>query len=76
MDNSTTDHGVKEDRRGLHLPKNIRQIGNMQGSVRIYMEDYVYTYGSRGMDRSTYLSAVWFGFRMRRLPTGYRNLRI
>lgn len=44
MDNSTTDHGVKEDRRGLHLPKNIRQIGNMQGSVRIYMEDYVYTY--------------------------------
>lgn len=28
----------------LHLPKNIRQIGNIQGAVRIYMEDYVYTY--------------------------------
>lgn len=44
MENSTTEHGAKEDRRGLHLPKNIRQIGNMQGLVRIYMEDYVYTY--------------------------------
>lgn len=28
----------------LQLPKNIRQIGNIQGAVRIYMEDYVYTY--------------------------------
>ncbi len=44
METSTTDQSAKEDKRGLHLPKNIRQIGNMQGSVRIYMEDYVYTY--------------------------------
>ncbi len=44
MENSTTDHSAKEDRHGLRLPKNIRQIGNMQGSARIYMEDYVYTY--------------------------------
>lgn len=44
MEISTTDHSTKEDKRGLRLPKNIRQIGSIQGSVRIYMEDYVYTY--------------------------------
>ena len=26
------------------LPKNIRQLGTIQGSTRIYMEDFVYTY--------------------------------
>lgn len=44
METSMTDHSTKEERQRLHLPKNIRQIGNIQGSVRIYMEDYVYTY--------------------------------
>ena len=44
MENSMTDHSIKEDKQKLQLPKNIRQIGNMQGAVRIYVEDYVYTY--------------------------------
>ena len=44
MDNSMTDRNAKEDKQKRQLPKNIRQIGNVQGPVRIYMEDYVYTY--------------------------------
>lgn len=44
MENSMTDRSTKEDKQRLQLPKNIRQIGNIQGAVRIYMEDYVYTY--------------------------------
>lgn len=44
METSMTDRSTKEDRQRLQLPKNIRQIGNIQGAVRIYMEDYVYTY--------------------------------
>jgi len=44
MDNSMSDRNAKEDKGRRQLPKNIRQIGNVQGSVRIYMEDYVYTY--------------------------------
>lgn len=39
-----SDRNAKEDKGRRQLPKNIRQIGNVQGSVRIYMEDYVYTY--------------------------------
>ncbi|MDD7641844.1 MAG: LysM domain-containing protein [bacterium] len=44
MENSMTDRSTKDDKQRLQLPKNIRQIGNIQGAVRIYMEDYVYTY--------------------------------
>ena len=44
MENSMTDRSTKEDKQRLQLPKNIRQIGNIQGAVRIYVEDYVYTY--------------------------------
>ena len=44
METSMTDCSTKEDKQKLRLPKNIRQIGNIQGAVRIYMEDYVYTY--------------------------------
>ena len=44
MDNSMTDRNAKEDKQKRQLPKNIRQIGNVQGPVRVYMEDYVYTY--------------------------------
>ena len=43
METSMTDRNTKEDRQRLQLPKNIRQIGNIQGVVRIYMEDYVQT---------------------------------
>ena len=44
METTMTDHSTKEDKKRLQLPKNIRQIGNIQGPVRIYVEDYVYTY--------------------------------
>ncbi len=44
MENNMTDHNAKEDKQNFQLPKNIRQIGNVQGAIRIYMEDYVYTY--------------------------------
>ena len=44
MDNSMTERNAKEDKQKRQLPKNIRQIGNVQGPVRVYMEDYVYTY--------------------------------
>lgn len=44
METSMTDRSTREDKQRLQLPKNIRQIGNIQGAVRIYMEDYVYTY--------------------------------
>lgn len=44
METSMTGRSAKEDKQRLQLPKNIRQIGNIQGAVRIYMEDYVYTY--------------------------------
>lgn len=44
MENNMTDRSAKEDKQKLRLPKNIRQIGNIQGAVRIYVEDYVYTY--------------------------------
>ena len=43
METSMTDCSTKEDKQKLRLPKNIRQIGTIQGAVRIYMEDYVYT---------------------------------
>ncbi|MDD6037760.1 MAG: LysM peptidoglycan-binding domain-containing protein [bacterium] len=39
-----TDSVTKEDKYSFRIPKNIRQMGNIQGSVKIYMEDYVYTY--------------------------------
>ncbi len=44
METSMTGRSAKEDKQRLQLPKNIRQIGNIQGAVRIYTEDYVYTY--------------------------------
>ena len=44
METSMTDRSTREDKQRLQLPKNIRQIGNIPGAVRIYMEDYVYTY--------------------------------
>lgn len=44
METSMTGRSAKENKQRLQLPKNIRQIGNIQGAVRIYMEDYVHTY--------------------------------
>lgn len=44
METGTNNQNAKDNGIKRQLPKNIRQIGNMQGPVRIYMEDYVYTY--------------------------------
>jgi LysM repeat protein len=44
MEQNLTERGTKEEKKRTGLPKNVRQIGNIQGSTRIYMEDYVYTY--------------------------------
>ena len=44
MESNMTEYHTKENKRNFKMPKNIRQIGNIQGSMRIYMEDYVYTY--------------------------------
>lgn len=63
METNFTERSTKEDKQ-LQLPKNIRQIGNVQGSVRIYMEDYVYTYlhGS-GRASWTYRGSIFVGTR-------------
>ena len=28
----------------FQLPRNVRQLGNIQGNTKIYMEDFVYTF--------------------------------
>ena len=38
---STTENGI------FHLPNNIRQIGETKPHLKIYMEDYAYTYLKR-----------------------------
>jgi LysM repeat protein len=35
---------ARDERKKQGLPKNVRQMGNIQGATRIYVEDYVYTY--------------------------------
>lgn len=64
MENSMTDRGAKENKKRLQLPKNIRQIGNIQGAVRIYMEDYVYTYlHGNGRSGWAHKGSVYLGSR-------------
>ena len=35
---------MKEENNNINLPKNIKQMGNIDDSFKIYMEDYVFTY--------------------------------
>ena len=35
---------MKEENNKINLPKNIKQMGNIDDSFKIYMEDYVFTY--------------------------------
>lgn len=42
--NSKDDKGKGTDNNTYKLPKNIRQIGKVEGNKRIYVEDYVMTY--------------------------------
>ncbi len=35
---------MKEENNTINLPKNIKQMGNIDDSFKIYMEDYVFTY--------------------------------
>lgn len=38
---------VQKNEGNFNLPRNIRQIGQIRGNYRIYMEDYVYTFLGR-----------------------------
>ncbi len=45
IQNNQNNHNEKKQRNnGTKLPKNIRQVGPMDGDKRIYIEDYVMTY--------------------------------
>lgn len=35
---------MKKDENNIVLPKNIKQMGNIDDKIKIYMEDYVFTY--------------------------------
>lgn len=43
---------LKEDTAAIHLPKNIRQIGQIGENKKIYVEDYVITYLNRLSDKN------------------------
>lgn len=43
---------LKEDTAAVHLPKNIRQIGQIGEKKKIYVEDYVITYLNRLSDKN------------------------
>lgn len=38
------ENAVTEEKRECTLPKNIRQVGEQHGGIRIYLEDFAYTY--------------------------------
>ena len=42
----------------FHVPRNIRQIGLAGGNVRIYIEDYVYTFLGRLADQKSHSKEV------------------
>ena len=44
QNNQNNQNEKKQRNNGVKLPKNIRQIGPMDGDKRIYIEDYVMTY--------------------------------
>lgn len=43
--------GTVEGWNGRKLPKNIRQVGETEGQNRIYLEDYVYTYVRKALEK-------------------------
>ena len=49
---------VNDGETGWNLPKNIRQIGLAGGNVRIYIEDYVYTFLGRLADQKSHSKEV------------------
>lgn len=57
--------GTAESWSGRKLPKNIRQVGETEGQNRIYLEDYVYTYIRKALDKRNcqvvagFLTGTW-----------------
>lgn len=57
--------GTVEGWSGRKLPKNIRQVGETEGQNRIYLEDYVYTYVRKALEKRTdqavagFLTGTW-----------------
>lgn len=54
------EQGSRKDYEYFHLPENIRQIGEVTGQRRIYIEDYVLTYIRRVFRESQESSIVVF----------------
>ncbi len=57
--------GTAEGWNGRKLPKNIRQVGETEGQNRIYLEDYVYTYVRKTLEKrggqavAGFLTGIW-----------------
>lgn len=57
--------GTVEGWSGRKLPKNIRQVGETEGQNRIYLEDYVYTYVRKALEKRSsqaiagFLTGIW-----------------
>ncbi len=57
--------GTAEGWNGRKLPKNIRQVGETEGQNRIYLEDYVYTYVRKALEKRSsqavagFLTGTW-----------------
>lgn len=58
-------NGTVEGWNGRKLPKNIRQVGETEGQNRIYLEDYVYTYVRKALEKRSsqavagFLTGTW-----------------
>lgn len=58
-------NGTVEGWSGRKLPKNIRQVGETEGQNRIYLEDYVYTYVRKALEKRSsqavagFLTGTW-----------------
>ena len=49
---------AQEEQEGIALPKNVRQVGEIQRDRRIYIEDYVVTYIRQKIEENKNLGCV------------------
>ena len=49
---------AQEEQEGISLPKNVRQVGEIQRDRRIYIEDYVVTYIRQKIEENKNLGCV------------------
>ena len=60
----------------FHLPKNIKQVGEIEGNKKIYIEDYVITYVDKlAEDNEDVAAAVLVGDAERRAGEKYLFIR-